>query len=107
MLDTIKEIISQTVLHLPRLFHSLPTRRRGVFFGNITVKSSSGATMKCSVQVGYGTRNDLGHFGNDRFKLLGTGFLSPFSGSCLLSTSLNNEWIRAQGAIGYTISRLN
>ena len=37
--------------------------------------------MKFPEQVGYVTRNNLEHFGDDRFNPLETGFLFIFSGS--------------------------
>ena len=45
--------------------------------------------MKCLGYVGYDTRNNLEHFGGDRFNPLGIGILIYFLGPCLLATSRN------------------
>ena len=72
--------------------------------------------MKFSGYVGYDTRNNLEHFGDDRFNPLDTGFLFfYFLGPCLLATSRNTGWmdiheifrIWTQEAIGYTVSRVS
>ena len=71
--------------------------------------------MKFSGYVGYDTRNNLEHFGDDRFNPLSLGFLFYFLGLCLMATSRNTGWmdiheifrIWTQKAIGYTVWRLS
>ena len=71
--------------------------------------------MKFSGYFGYDTRNNLEHFGDDRFNPLDTGFFFLSPGSCLLATSHNTGWmdiheivrIWTQEAIGCTVSRLS
>ena len=71
--------------------------------------------MKFSGYVGYDTRNNLEHFGGDRFNPLGTDFFFYFLGPCLLATSRNIGWmdihdifrIWTQEAIDYTVSRMS
>ena len=70
--------------------------------------------MKFLGYVGYDIRNNLVHFGVDRFNSLGLGFLFHFLGPWLLATSRNTGWmdiheifrIWTQEAIGFTVLRL-
>ena len=71
--------------------------------------------MKLSGYVVYDTYPNLEHFGDDRFKPLGIGFLFHLLGPCLLATSRNSGWmdiheifrIWTQEPTGYIVSRVS
>ena len=78
-----QKIINLTVSYLLRLFHGLPSRRPGVFVSNTTVKSMSGFSWNFQDMLAVTQKNNLEHFGDDRFNPLGTGFRFPFSESVI------------------------
>ena len=80
--------------YLHRLLHGLPSRRPGRVCEQNHGKVDEWIFMKFSWYVGYDTRNNLEHFGDDRFNHSDTWFFFLFSGSVFVGNIIpNTGWM--------------